>query len=84
MKEAKSLDALPAQLLEEIGHFFRSCNDIKGKRSKALARSDPQRARELVEQGRKRLRKGGERLPFPAMGKKNPGPPGGAETYPTR
>lgn len=41
-KEVKWLDALPAQLLDEIEHFFRSYNDIKGK---TLRGADPLRPR---------------------------------------
>ena len=42
--------------LEEIEHFFASYNDFKGKRFEVVARSGPQRAREIVEQASRRAR----------------------------
>src|ERR687894_539609 len=52
-----ALESLGATLLEEIEHFFVSYNQVKGKEFKPLARSGPERARELVEEGMKKFRR---------------------------
>jgi inorganic pyrophosphatase len=53
----RTLGSLGPALLEEIEHFFVSYNQIKGKEFKPLARSGPDRARELVEEGMKQFRR---------------------------
>lgn len=46
-----SLDQLDPNLLDEIEHFFKSYNDIKGKKFEVLRRSDAIEARKLIEVG---------------------------------
>lgn len=53
----RTLESLGPALLEEIEHFFASYNQIKGKEFKPLARSGPERARELVEEGMRQFRR---------------------------
>src|SRR5215203_1097228 len=53
----RTLESLGTTLLEEIEHFFVSYNQIKGKVFKPLGRSGPERARELVEEGMKHVRR---------------------------
>lgn len=54
-EDVQSLEDLNPLLLEEIEHFFASYNEAKGKKFEPLGRSGPQRARELIEIGRKCL-----------------------------
>jgi inorganic pyrophosphatase len=51
--DVKSLSDLSDNLLKEIEHFFVSYNEVKGKEFKPIRRVSPERARELVESGRK-------------------------------
>lgn len=44
----KSLDQINEELVNEIEHFFVSYNAAKGKKFKPLARSGPDRAKQLV------------------------------------
>ena len=48
------LDDLPALLIDEIEHFFASYNHFKEKRFDVLARSSPERAQEIVDEGVRR------------------------------
>lgn len=50
-RDVRSLDDLPAALLDEIEHFFRSYNELKGKTFTPLGRRNGDAARRLVEQG---------------------------------
>jgi inorganic pyrophosphatase len=52
----RSLDDLNPGLIEEIEHFFISYNDIKGKKFQTQSWSGPERAHDLIEEGRERLR----------------------------
>jgi inorganic pyrophosphatase len=47
------LTDLNSKIVDEIEHFFVSYNTAKGKKFKPLGRFGPERARELVEQGKK-------------------------------
>lgn len=40
-------------LVEEIEHFFVSYNEVKGKKFESRGREDEQRARQVVEEGRR-------------------------------
>ena len=53
----RTLEDLGPALVEEVEHFFVSYNQIKGKEFKPLARSGPERARDLVEEGMKKFRR---------------------------
>lgn len=46
-----SLNQLNPNLLDEIEHFFKSYNEIKGKKFKVLRRSDAIEARKSIEDG---------------------------------
>src|ERR1051325_4277057 len=59
----RTLESLGPTLLEEIEHFFVSYNQVKGKKFKPLARSGPERARELVEEGMKTFRRSKRKQP---------------------
>lgn len=48
----KALDDVDGKLLEEIEHFFKSYNQVKGKEFRVVGRGGPERARELIEQSR--------------------------------
>lgn len=50
--ELRSLQDVSDNLVDEIEHFFVSYNDFKGKVFKPQGRSGPERAREVVEEGR--------------------------------
>jgi inorganic pyrophosphatase len=56
LRDVSSLSQLSENLLDEIEHFFVSYNEMKGKRFEPLARSGPERARELIEEGARRFR----------------------------
>jgi inorganic pyrophosphatase len=56
--EARSLDDVPGQIVQDIEHFFCSYNVAKGVEFKPLGRCGPQRARELVEEGQKKNGRG--------------------------
>lgn len=58
-RDVSSLDQVSAPLLDEIEHFFRSYNAIKGKQFQPLGRFGPDRARRLVEEGVARFAKQG-------------------------
>ena len=66
----RTLKALGTTLLEEIEHFFVSYNQVKGKEFKPLARSGPERARELVEEGMKQFRRSKRKKSSSKKGKK--------------
>lgn len=53
----KSLKALDKTLLEEIEHFFVSYNESRGKKFEPLGCYGPQRARDLVKNGRRKRKK---------------------------
>jgi inorganic pyrophosphatase len=61
-KDLRQLDALQANILDEIEHFFRSYNEIKGKGFEVLRRGNAARARRLVERARPAKRPRGQRL----------------------
>ncbi|UOQ72561.1 inorganic diphosphatase [Hymenobacter cellulosilyticus] len=48
---------LPAQLLQEIEHFFHSYNEAAGRKFVPVRRAGAKRARTLVEQAREAFRK---------------------------
>lgn len=50
-KGIKTLSDLPANLVDEIEHFFVSYNAAKGKRFEPTGRFGPQKAKSLVEAG---------------------------------
>jgi inorganic pyrophosphatase len=64
--EYRDLNELSAQRLAEIEHFFVSYNAQEGRQFKPLGRKGPERARELVEQGREVER--GEQRNGPSKG----------------
>ena len=55
--DIESLGDLNRSLLEEIEYFFISYNRIKGRRFKPLGRFGPGRARQVVEDGIRRLKR---------------------------
>ncbi len=54
-EDLHELDNLAPTLMDEIEHFFVSYNIIKGKTFQPLQRSGPERALELLQDGRQRL-----------------------------
>jgi inorganic pyrophosphatase len=59
--ECRSLEDLDAQRMTDIEHFFISYGAAKGKQVRPIARSTPERARILVEEGaRQRTKEQGE------------------------
>ncbi len=56
--EVKALQDLRPQMVEEIEHFFSSYNQTKGKKFQPTGRGGPERARELVQAGVDRWKKG--------------------------
>ena len=54
-RDARSLEALGGNLLEEVEHFLVSYNAAKGKRFAPLGRAGPDEALRLVEEGRARF-----------------------------
>ncbi len=57
--DVRALKSLSSVLVDEIEHFFVSYNEIHGKRFKPLGRFGARRAEKLVEQGRRRRKRGG-------------------------
>jgi inorganic pyrophosphatase len=57
-RHVRSLGQLDEQLVAEIEHFFVSYNEIKGKTFEPKGRHGPRRAREIVEEGARRYRRG--------------------------
>lgn len=57
-EELQALSDLSDVLVQEIEHFFVSYNDARGKTFMPLARSGPDRARQLVEEGQHRAGSG--------------------------
>jgi inorganic pyrophosphatase len=53
-KDVTQLGQLSPNLLSEIEHFFKSYNEIKGKKFKVLGRADAATARKLIEAGMKK------------------------------
>lgn len=49
-REVASIDDLAKTVVDEIEHFFVSYNAAKGKKFKPLARSGPDRAKQLVQE----------------------------------
>ena len=49
--EAKTLDDLGRATLDEVEHFFRSYNELAGKRVEFKGRGGPERAAALVDEG---------------------------------
>jgi inorganic pyrophosphatase len=60
-REVRTLSAVSPQLLDEIEHFFVSYNEIRGKRFMPQRRSGPERAMELVHDGRRGKRHGSKK-----------------------
>jgi inorganic pyrophosphatase len=56
-RDINSLDDINDNLREEIVHFFVSYNESKGKVFEPLGQSGPDRARQLVGEGRKQYRR---------------------------
>lgn len=54
-RDVESLDDLYGNTVDEIEHFFISYNEIKGKEFKPLRRSGSERARELIDEGMKKV-----------------------------
>jgi inorganic pyrophosphatase len=52
-EEIRSLDDLPAQLLDEIEHFFVSYNEIKGRAARYAARARAARRRRAAKSSRR-------------------------------
>lgn len=52
----RELADLPKQLLDEVEHFFKSYNQLHGRRFKPLARSGAGQAAELIATGQKAFR----------------------------
>ena len=57
-RHVRSLGQLDEQLVSEIEHFFVSYNEIKGKTFEPKGRHGSRRAREIVEEGVRRYRRG--------------------------
>jgi inorganic pyrophosphatase len=57
-RDVRALDDLNQTLVEEIEHFFRSFNELRGKRFEPSERAAPGRALELVREGVRRAREG--------------------------
>ncbi len=53
--DTHELSDLPANIVTEIEHFFVSYNQLAGKTFKPVNRGDSERAKALVEDGRKRF-----------------------------
>jgi len=51
-RDIQSIDDLPAQLVEEVEHFWVSYNEVKGKRFTPIGRANPVMARRLVTNGK--------------------------------
>lgn len=56
-RDIRSLDRIADNLLHEIEHFFISYNAAKGKKFELRARSGPERARQIVEEGQRAPRR---------------------------
>ncbi len=56
-KQVQTLEDLNEAVIEEIEHFFVSYNQFKGKVFKAVGRSTPQRAAQLIQDGIKMAKK---------------------------
>jgi inorganic pyrophosphatase len=59
--EVSTVDELSPIRLKEIEHFFQSYNEAEGRQFRPLGRSGPDRARQLVEEGRRRHDSSGQR-----------------------
>ncbi|MCA1818233.1 MAG: inorganic diphosphatase [Acidobacteria bacterium] len=57
-KGIRRLGQLDEHLVEEIEHFFVSYNEVKGKTFEPQGRHGSRRAREIVEEGVRRYRRG--------------------------
>lgn len=55
--DLKSLDQITPRLLDEIEHFFVSYTQMQGKKFKPLGRQGPERAMDMVKEGRHRHKK---------------------------
>lgn len=55
-RDMRTLEDLSSNLLDEIEHFFVSYNEIKGKEFRSLGNFSPQRAQQLVEEGKRKYR----------------------------
>lgn len=55
-RDVRSIADLSAALLDEIEHFFRSYNQIAGKRFEPAGREGPERAHAILEEARHRAR----------------------------
>ena len=54
--DVRSLEDVPAAVLDEVERFFVSYNASDGKEFRPLARSGPERARSLLDEGERRSR----------------------------
>ena len=54
-QDLHELEDLAPTLMDEIEHFFVSYNTIKGKTFQPLQRSGPERALQLLQEGKRRL-----------------------------
>jgi len=55
-RHVRTLSDLPPSAVDEIEHFFASYNDFKDRQFTVVARSGPDRARELVDRAAARYR----------------------------
>jgi len=51
----RQLEDLSENLVAEIEHFFISYNEVRGKQFKPVGRGGVERAREIVNEGERRL-----------------------------
>lgn len=56
-RDVKRLTDLNKKLVDEIEHFFVSYNSEKGKTFKPLGRFGPKRAKRLIQQGEKKMKR---------------------------
>ena len=54
--EARSLEDIPVEIIEDIEHFFRSYNQAKGIEFKPLGRCGPAEALDLIKAGMEKHR----------------------------
>ena len=49
-RDVQAIDQVNPHLLDELEHFFRSYNELRGKQFKPLGRSGPKRAQQMIEE----------------------------------
>ena len=49
-RDVQAIDQVNSHLLDELEHFFRSYNELRGKQFKPLGRSGPKRAQQMIEE----------------------------------